>query len=201
MLVNSTANGRAGVPPPAADGGGTPSLPVDAASCPFRWTYLPGSDRKSQLAYPNDLTASWTYDANSQLLQVCNATPTNVISQYDYTYDAAGRRIACARSGGAVGTPSPTVLSDVARTVLEAGRKLWRYSHAQPKANPNASCYDIRRHFQGMKKTASGKEQMNPTAPGDAVTGVMRAGRRDVVPRRPLCPDDALRGDRAGGRT
>ena len=37
------------------------------------------------------LTASWTYDANNQLLQVCNATPTNVISQYDYTYDAAGR--------------------------------------------------------------------------------------------------------------
>ena len=68
----------------------------------FHWTYYPGSDLKSQLAYPNGLTASWTYDANSQLLQVRNATPTNVISQYDYAYDAAGRRIACARSGVAM---------------------------------------------------------------------------------------------------
>ena len=67
----------------------------------FRWTYLEGSDLKSQLLYPNGLTASWTYDANNQLLQVCNATPTNVISQYDYTYDAAGRRISCAKSGSA----------------------------------------------------------------------------------------------------
>ena len=40
MLVNSTDNGRAGVPPPAADGGGTPTLPEDAASCLFRRTYL-----------------------------------------------------------------------------------------------------------------------------------------------------------------
>ena len=53
----------------------------------FTWNYLDGSDLKSSLAYPNDLTASWTYDANNQLLQVCNATLTNVISQYDYTYD------------------------------------------------------------------------------------------------------------------
>ena len=67
----------------------------------FSWTYLPGSDLKSLLVYPNGLTASWQYDANSQLLQVCNATPTNVISQYDYTYDAAGRRITCAKSGSA----------------------------------------------------------------------------------------------------
>ena len=65
------------------------------------WTYLPGSDPKSSLAYPNGLSASWTYDAKGQLLQVCNATPTNVISQYDYTYDSAGRRIARAHSGTA----------------------------------------------------------------------------------------------------
>jgi RHS repeat-associated protein len=67
----------------------------------FSWSYLPGSDLKSSLSYPNGLAASWTYDANNQLLQVCNATPTNVISQYDYTYDAAGRRVSCAKSGSA----------------------------------------------------------------------------------------------------
>ena len=47
------------------------------------------------------MTASWQYDAYNQLLQVCNATPTNTISQYDYTCDAAGRRIACGKSGSA----------------------------------------------------------------------------------------------------
>ena len=67
----------------------------------FSWTYLDGSDLKSSLTYPNGLTASWQYDSAGQLLQVCNATPTNVISQYDYTYDPAGRRVACGKSGSA----------------------------------------------------------------------------------------------------
>ena len=49
----------------------------------FTWTYLPGADLKASLQYPNGLTASWLYDANNQLLQVRNATPTNVISQFD----------------------------------------------------------------------------------------------------------------------
>jgi len=57
--------------------------------------------------------------------------------------------------------------SSVACAVFDAGRELWRYYHAQPKANPNASYYDIRKHFQGMKQTSSGKEQMNATS-GDA---------------------------------
>jgi RHS repeat-associated protein len=68
----------------------------------FKWNYLPGSNLKSSLIYPNGFTASWAYDANNQLIQVCNATPTNVISQYDYTYDAAGRRVSCTQSGSAV---------------------------------------------------------------------------------------------------
>ena len=40
---------------------------------------------------------AWT-----QLSILRNATPTDVISQYDYTYDAAGRRIEIARSGSAM---------------------------------------------------------------------------------------------------
>jgi YD repeat-containing protein len=75
---------------------------ANGSNVPFTWSYLPGSDLKSSLAYPNGLTASWTYDADDQLLQVRNATPTGVISQYDYTYDAAGRRIEIARSGTAM---------------------------------------------------------------------------------------------------
>jgi len=83
---------------------------ASGSNVPFTWSYLPGSDLKSSLAYPNGLTASWAYDANGQLLQVRNAvvatapspSETEVISQYDYTYDAAGRRIEIARSGSAM---------------------------------------------------------------------------------------------------
>ena len=59
---------------------------------------------------------------------------------------------------------STLVISSEARAVLDAGCELWRYYHKQPKANPNASYYDIRKHFQGMKVTAKGKEQMNSTS-------------------------------------
>ena len=67
----------------------------------FSWSYLPGSDLKSSLAYPNGLTASWTYGNRGELLEVNNASPTGTISRYAYTYDAAGRRIACAKLGTA----------------------------------------------------------------------------------------------------
>ena len=77
--------------------GGTGVSPVQGEDT-FTWSYHPGSDLKSSLAYPNGLSASWTYDPNNKLLQVCNATPTNIISQYDYMYDAAGRRINASRS-------------------------------------------------------------------------------------------------------
>ena len=78
-----------------------PNNPNNQTIKQFSWSYHVGSDLKSSLAYPNGLTASWQYDANNQLLQVCNATATNVISQYDYTYDAAGRRVSCGKSGSA----------------------------------------------------------------------------------------------------
>lgn len=77
------------------------TLHAAGTDTPFLWSYLPGSDLKAALTYPNGLIASWQYDANNQLLQVRNATPTNVVSQYDYTYDAARRRVSCAQSGSA----------------------------------------------------------------------------------------------------
>ena len=52
-------------------------------------------------------------------------------------------------------------LSPAARAVLDAGRELWRYYHAQPNANPNASFYDIRLHFQGSTADEKGKVRMN----------------------------------------
>ena len=67
--------------------------------------------------------------------------------------------------------------SPEARAVLDAGRELWRYYHAQPNANPNASYYDIRLHFQGVKKTASGKEQMNVSSSDATYTELLAALR------------------------
>ena len=67
----------------------------------FKWSNFIDSDLKSYLYYTRGLTALWPHYRNNQLLQVCNATPTNVISQYDYGYDVAGRRISCAKSGSA----------------------------------------------------------------------------------------------------
>jgi len=45
--------------------------------------------------------------------------------------------------------------SKTAKNVFKAGLELWKYYHAQPKCNVNASLYDIREHFQG--RNAQGK--------------------------------------------
>ena len=65
------------------------------------------------------------YDANNQLLQVRNATPTNIISQFDYTYDAAGRRTAIAKSGTSFGDLSGSIDSYTynARSELISARR------------------------------------------------------------------------------
>jgi hypothetical protein len=44
---------------------------------------------------------------------------------------------------------TPLEFSSEAKTVFNAGRELWKYYHAQPNCNVNASLYDIREHFQG----------------------------------------------------
>lgn len=78
--------------------------------------------------------------------------------------------------------PSPYIpiehLSMEAKAVLDAGRELWRYYHKQPDANPNASFYDIRLHFQGTKTTAKGKEQMNPDSPDTTYTALLTGLRQ-----------------------
>ncbi len=44
---------------------------------------------------------------------------------------------------------TPLEFSTEAQAVFAAGLALWRYYHAQPKANPNASLYEIKAFFQG----------------------------------------------------
>lgn len=56
--------------------------------------------------------------------------------------------------------PCDNKFSPQAQAVLSAGRELWRYYHSQPNANPNASFYDIRAHFQGRDE----KGRMNASS-------------------------------------
>lgn len=69
-------------------------------------------------------------------------------------------------------------LSESSKNVLDAGRELWKYYHAQPDANPNASLYDIRLHFQGVKVSKSGKEQMNSESDDAKYTELIGALRQ-----------------------
>ena len=43
----------------------------------------------------------------------------------------------------------PLQFTPEAQAVFSAGKALWQYYFTQPNANPNASLYDIREHFQG----------------------------------------------------
>ena len=100
---------------------------------PFIWNYLGGSDLKSSLTYPNGLTASWTYGNRGELLEVNNASPTGTISKYIYTYDAAGRRVGCDKSGSAFTTPDTNSYLYNARSELTnataAVDSAYRYSY------------------------------------------------------------------------
>ena len=55
----------------------------------FKWMYLPGTNLKSSLTYPNEDVVTWTYEPHCDLLTaVINAT----YSTYVYTNDLLGRR-------------------------------------------------------------------------------------------------------------
>ena len=80
----------------------------------------------------------------------------------------------------------PLVFSAEARAVMDAGRELWLYYHAQPNANPNASFYDIRLYFQGSTTDAKGKVRMNSEsadAKYTALIGDLRAAMKRLARR------------------
>ena len=56
----------------------------------FAWQYLPGTDLKQSLAYPNGAVAEWVYEPQRDLLTLVS---NDVFSAYAYENDAAGRRI------------------------------------------------------------------------------------------------------------
>ena len=94
------------------------AMQVAGSETPFAWNFLPGSDFKSLLTYPNGLTARWAYGNRDELLEVNNASPAGTISRYAYTYDAAGRRIGCDKSGSAFATSDTNMYLYNARSEL-----------------------------------------------------------------------------------
>lgn len=70
----------------------------------------------------------------------------------------------------------PLLFSPEAQAVLDAGRELWRYYHAQPDANPNAALYDIRLHFQGT----NAKGKMNAGSDDARYTELIAALRQHL---------------------
>ena len=71
--------------------------------------------------------------------------------------------------------------SPEATAAIDAGRALWQYYHSQPDALPDASLYDIRLHFQGVKTNKSGKTQMNTDSPDATYTALIKALRARVT--------------------
>ena len=81
-------------------------------------------------------------------------------------------------------------LSSEAKSVMDAGRELWRYYHSKTGVNVNASYYDIQRYFQGTKITDKGKVVMKSdcldstyTKHMDNIQAAMKALGKHIKPK------------------
>lgn len=74
----------------------------------------------------------------------------------------------------------PLQFSKEARAVFNAGRELWRYYHAQPDSDPDASLYDIKMYFQGTKTLKNGKIQMKPDSDDDKYMSLIKELRESL---------------------
>ena len=110
--------------------------------------------RDSETAHGRRQGAEWLVTAPSFLwLAVFFAVPALIVLAFTFHgHDASG----------GVGDWS-----------LSTWRELWHYYHAQPNANPNASFYDIRLHFQGATVDAKGKAKMNSTSADETYTSLL----------------------------
>ena len=67
------------------------SMRVSGCGDEFRWTYLPGTDLKSTLRYPNGDLVTWEYERHRNLV---NLVSNDTYSTFAYGCDALGRRTA-----------------------------------------------------------------------------------------------------------
>lgn len=75
---------------------------VDGVVHTASYTYVPNSDLLRQMTTDDGLQTTYTYEPKRDLrTRIHNQFGTNVISQYDYQYDALGRRSSVVNSGQA----------------------------------------------------------------------------------------------------
>lgn len=75
---------------------------VDGQSESVTYARLPSSELLASVAYGSGVTTTYAYEAGRDLkTQVKNVGGSATVSQYDYQYDAVGRRTSVANSGGA----------------------------------------------------------------------------------------------------
>lgn len=76
-------------------------------------------------------------------------------------------------------------VSSQAKAVYDAGLELWKYYHSQPRANPDASFYDIRKFFQGETKGRmnSGSDDVCYTELIAALREKMKALAAKIAPK------------------
>jgi hypothetical protein len=101
---------------------------------------------------------------------ITGKTDFHTLSEPDLFYYAARG------SGGGGGghrqsgyKPEERIFSPAAKAVFTAGRKLWRYYHAQESIDVNAGLYDIKEYFQGR----GGKGKMNPKSDDETYSKLM----------------------------
>ena len=75
---------------------------VNAQTGTANYTYAPNSDLLESASVNDNLNATYAYDPHRNVkTQVQNAYGAQVVSQYDYSYDAFGRRTSVVNTGTA----------------------------------------------------------------------------------------------------
>jgi RHS repeat-associated protein len=125
---------------------------------------------------------AWT-----QLSILRNATPTEVISQYDYMYDAAGRRIEIARSGSAMSESRTDAYGYNARNELISAAKSGGPASV-PATTEYAYQYDdignrITSTDLGTNRTYAANSLNQYTLVGRAVPGAPQGEVEEFVPQ------------------
>ena len=120
---------------------------------------------------------TWTYGPNDQLLQVRSAFSTNVISQYDSTYDSAGRRVAIIRSGLAMSeTRADEYNYNIRGELISAikntkGTKVLEYQYQYDDIGNRISSYDL-----GTNRTYTANNLNQYTSISNSASSALSAG-------------------------
>ncbi len=118
---------------------------------PFRWTYIPGSDLKASLSYPNGFMTLWSYDEAGRIKQVSNVAPNRFISLNEYTYDSVGHVVCCNKSYGC---------GDISNSIHYAYNIRGELTNAVSNINTNY-CYAYSYDDAGNRKYAKEEDTLS----------------------------------------